>query len=270
MDSAVIEKQVSDFVARFQEEFHHFMNKREEREKLFDSWIETANQEAEEVRPYARLIVCSHIVKQALRSTSDEIARYMTVAIEDIEYAQNREFDPSGTRYTPILHVQHALQESFIAALVNTLSTDQVVIYLDAIIDTHQVETRFCYALNSMLYALRAYVKLQWYDYAISFGKGVMDIYKEHKSDYGYYHHDTEDTVEAITIEIYKAHDKLGIATKKMLDKLNEPKVDPQEEARLARGRERNRLMGLADECRIAGDMQGYYGYMSAAGDVGR
>lgn len=266
----VVMKQLKDFVGRFYEDFHFFMDDKNERREIFDKWITFANEEAEDVQPYARLTVCSYIVKQALWGKDEEIAYYMTTAIEDIDFAQNREYDEVGNCYIPILHIAAERQRTFIGALVRKLTQNQVLVYLDAILDTHQGEM-YCYALNSVLYALRAYVDLEEYEYSIQLGETMINIYENHEPDYGYFKHDTEGIVAKINIEIYRAHEKLGTATKEMIAALEESRKDPKEEERKRKiaEKEANRiaLVNEAETCRTQGDEQGYCDKMSKASE---
>ncbi len=267
-----INEQLSHFESRFRSEFRDFMNK-DERRALFDKWIVIAEEEAVEVRPYARLMVCYRIVKKALFGSSEEVAHYMGVAIDDICYAHDIEFDPRRDRFVPILNIQGRRYESFIRALVEELSKKQVSKYLAALVDVHQQETRFSYALYSLLYAVRAYVAKGDYSYAIKFGEEVLTQYREHSADYGCFVQDTAGIVDLINVEIYSAHDNLGTASAEMRDKAEELKAKEEKRIQAAadwRAAKRSELMDLAERCRIAGDMDGYNGYMSAMGDVGR
>ncbi len=273
MNTEIINCQLSQFNIRFNGDLHGFMGKREKRQAIFDKWIALADKEEVEVRPYARLIVCSQIVKKAIWGDSDEIAHYMSFAIDDIQYALNTECDPNRNRYTPILHIQGRRHDSFIFAIVKEFTPEQVSKYLDAVVDVHLVETRFSYALYTLLYAVRGYIKVEGYDQAIKLGDKALTLYDNHPADYGCYKQDTTSIVDLIKVEICNAHNKLGTASEQMQAEAQELKA--KEEKRVQdeadwRAAKKSELMSLAEECRAAGDMQGYYGYMSAMGDVGR
>ncbi len=279
MDKQKIAELCWDYVREIRIPENAYIKGAENRLAFFDKyWMHIKKQELQ-LRPYLRVFLCAEMTTKAVHDygnySTQEVAHYISKALEDIEYVVNNNIE-QYCGYQDIFSFNYSDADSVICAIVEHLSFETVIRYINFMIDNGNRGHRDTMRLHSS--AVKALtLREKNYQDAIIYGEAILELYQElYNSLDNIEKRDTQKEINSIILYLDQAYQGCDIVDKQNQSAAAAIRADIANQQlahnnRLEKQEERrSELLRLAQECLERGDQEGYQGYLWVLSDLGR
>ncbi len=227
-----------------------------------------------------------------------ELTAYLPEMLNNIDYmADNVPLAFFNYAYFYQINDRHFISEIFRALCVDVPQWN-IQRFMDRVVPLEYFNEHLEHLVEYFRCVTEIYTATARYENVVRYGEWFVQLYKEREKKCSYCgFEDFKKGVSVIYFNLDKAYKSLNIKTTaehnaKILDIVNKEtearlerekgirKIEARKQERIKkygnetpqqmRDRERAELYDLAERCKAVGDMDGYRGYMSALGDIGR
>ncbi len=267
---------IEDYYLKLKKQYTSKISDKKNRIAKFDAEIEKIKIEDIDTQPYLRVALAFYFIDKAdeiYLSTSKldykEVAMYFTTVINDIESIADKDvWQLANLNYLYISATKFTISR-FAHTLVNHCTETVVRKFMNSIINTRAMEDKFYEITRYFSCISQEYIKSENYPLVADYGRWYIEIL-EHKKISPYDLCNFEYHIDSIYSSLDKALKELGVKDEKIEEIMIGVRERETEPRSNKLGRLRSALYDMAESCKANGDMTGYYGYMSALGDVGR
>lgn len=278
METNVLNRRIDSFDSRLTEMNMRVLNSRRKRIAMLNSLLSEVKQEADDVQPYLRVMVGYHFIENTVDlilfeglEDYEEIAYYFTVIDSDIEYVAANDICGIAS-YHYIYHISAlGTLRWVIHTLTHYCSVELVRRFMNSVVTIRCNENKFHTITSYFACLIEEYDAKGDYQSVIDYGVWYFELDEVRGVTIPpLVRLDLEYCIDSIIKTLGGAYEALGVRNEENEKAMIGVKEREEEPYREKLARKRRLLYHLADECMAHGDSEGYRGYMSAAGDVGR